>query len=121
MTDFQAKSLWRRIVYSWPAITVLAIVIIFLSRPVWSIFWKSRAVAEERQQAAAQLADLQARQIFLQQEVARLQTARGVESEIRKKFPVAKEGEKVIVVVSDTPPATSSPTTTSSWWQELFK
>jgi cell division protein FtsB len=118
MNDFQAKNFWQRTVYSRPVIILLVILIVILARPVWKIWSKSRVVAEEQSQVVTQLAELQSRRDFLLQEIAALQTARGVEGEIRKKFPVVKEGEKVIIVSEEAiTPATSTATTTG-WWAQ---
>jgi cell division protein FtsB len=107
--------------YSRPVIVLLAILIVLLARPVWKIWRKARVVAEEQAQVAAQLAELQSRRDFLRQEIAALQTARGMEGEIRKKFPVVREGEKVIIIGDDAV-ATSgaSVSTTTSWWRKII-
>lgn len=120
MANFQGKNLWRRIVYSRPALVLLLILVIVAARPVWRIFRRAQAVSGERQEVLAQVAELEARKAFLEREVARLQTDRGVEGEIRKKFSVAREGEKVITVVPEVV-ASSTVATSTSWWQKVLK
>lgn len=122
MNDFQAKSRWRRLVYSRPIIILLALVIIALARPVWKIGHQARVVETEEEQVAAELAALESRRDFLEREIAALQTARGIEGEIRKKFPVVKEGERVIIVGEETAALAATTTATSSnWWQKIFE
>lgn len=120
MNDFQAKSRWRRLFYSRPIIALLIILIVVLARPVWKIWQRSRVVAEEQAQVAAKLSELKERRDFLEQQIAALQTPRGIEGEIRKKFPVVREGEKVIIVGEEESSNTASTTATSShWWQSV--
>lgn len=76
-------------------------------------------VAEEQAQVAAQLAELESRRNFLQQEISALGTARGVEGEIRKKFPVVKEGEKVVIIGEDATVAASTTATSTGWFDKL--
>jgi cell division protein FtsB len=121
MDDFQAKSRMRRLVYSRPVIVVLVIIIVLLARPVWKIWLKSRAVAREQAQVAAELKELELRRDFLEQEIAALQTPRGIEGEIREKFPVVKEGEKVIIVDGGDESTTTLATSSKSWWGKIFK
>lgn len=120
MADFQGRSLRRRLLYSPMMVIILGLVILLLARPVYNIIRKSLAVRQEKQEAAAQLSELEARQAFLNTEIGKLETERGVEGEIRRKFAVAKVGERVIVVVATGTP-TSSASTTKSWWQKLFE
>ena len=51
-----------------------------------------------RDKAAADLASLTAREKELREDIARLSSAEGVEAEIRDRFMVAKQGEKVMII-----------------------
>lgn len=119
MADLQGKSLWRRWAYSRFAVGFLVVLILLLLRPVWKLYRKSGEAAEGRQQAAAQLAELEARRAFLAEEVKRLETERGIEGEIRKKFPVVRAGERVIIVLPNEEATTTA--TTSEGWLDRFE
>ena len=60
-----------------------------------------RETAENRRIALNESEKLEAKQKLLEGEIGQLQTERGMEEEIRKKFRVVKEGESVIIVVDD--------------------
>ena len=118
MLDFQDRRRWRRWLYSRPTIALLALTLVWLGHSVWRVYWRSRAVAAERQRTAAELAALKERQRVLTIEIAKLKTDEGIETEIRKKFPVVRDGERVIVVVPEEPIAAIA-TTTKNWRQWL--
>ena len=61
-------------------------------------------MAEERQAVDQELAAAVSRRQELTASIARLETARGVEAELRSKFSVARPGERVISVISSASP-----------------
>lgn len=103
----------------------LLLAICLLVRTVWQM-WDKRLYADQQATATAKrVIELQARQRFLTDKNQQLETARGVEEEIRSNFSVAKQGERVITIV-ETPGEKQLPTTTSStanrlssWWYWL--
>ena len=90
---------WRRIAYSWPALILLALVVILIGRSTWRVYSRWDMARGERNQASARLAAEADRRAHLEAEVERLSTLEGQEEEIRSNFPVAKEGEGVIILV----------------------
>lgn len=52
-----------------------------------------------RQEAEIALANLKNKQAGLEKEIARLETDRGVEEELRRRFQVVRPGEQVLVIV----------------------
>ena len=92
------------------SILVLILVLIFLSRATYNVYTKARESAENLARVNGALAETQARKESLVKQTAKLNTEQGKEDEIRHKFQVAKEGEKVIVVIDD---ETAEPATTT--------
>lgn len=118
MRRFQVKVWLRRLTASRLVVFLLLLLVVWLARPAFRIWQRRGLVRAEERRVAAQLAELGARKIQLEKEIARLKTPRGVEGEIRKKFPVVKAGERVLIVVEDE--ATSTPAVVSaSWWERL--
>ena len=99
MFDFYEKRKARNIVYSKPALVILTIITIAFIYSVYGALEKERETRLIRDQRAAVLDELHEREAILQKEIDRLNTGKGLESEIRSKFEVAKEGEEVIVIV----------------------
>lgn len=87
-------------------IGVLALVVLLLLRATWSVYRKSVATEEKRNQAEQEITELSARRDFLQAENERLQTPEGMDEEIREQFGFADEGESVFIILD--PPATTT-------------
>ena len=115
---------WKRIFLRgalWSGIIVGCLLVIFLAESTWTMYGKERAAASANVDEAAALAELKARESSLSADVQNLDTPRGIEAEIRERYPVAKPGESVIVITpsqqtaSNTAPEASS-TPWSSFW-----
>lgn len=80
---------------------------------------KNQGAAAAHFEEADQLSNLQVRQKSLSGQLEALGTARGVEENVRKTYPLAKSGEEVIIL-TDSPEATTAPEK-SEWnsWQWL--
>ena len=74
----------------------------------------SATAADEKQKELTQLED---RYKYLSQELRRLNTTDGKESEFRKKFGVGLPGENVAIIVEAN--STSSDSITTSLWQKI--
>lgn len=110
-----ARTLGKRLLTA-----MLLLLVIAMARGVWGVYQKERAAVENRQQAEAELAELQKRERELQEELARLQTERGKEAELRQQFEVAKEGEKLIVVVDREEEGAERPEPQEPLWRSLW-
>ena len=104
MLGFYEKRKLKQFLYSKAVLAVLVMVVLLLANSVWGVFQKervARSIAQERQK---ELAEIEIYKKTLVEDVEWLSTERGVEEEIRRKFEVAKKGERVIVIV-DAPEA----------------
>lgn len=121
MVEFYQKRRLKRIMYSPPALAVVALVVGLLASGAWSAYNKQAETGKKRAAAAAELALLSAREGSLKADLAKLDTDAGVESEIRQRFEVGKEHEHMIVVVDPpAPQASSTPEEPKHWWSRLF-
>jgi cell division protein FtsB len=75
---------------------------------------ESQTAALEKQR---ELAELQTRYQFLKEEIARLDTPEGRESEFRKKFGVGRPGEQVAIIVESA--ATTTTDSDTGFWQSI--
>ena len=103
MLGFWEKRSYRRFLYSRPMIAVVFIAVVFLGRAAFVMYGKQREAVRNAAAAAEELAAVKDREDYLTKEIARLETERGTEEEIRTKFRVVKEGEQLIVLVDPKP------------------
>lgn len=101
MREFQDRRRIRKFLHSRYAIAVLVLVCLFLGRAVWGVYAKYQKSEALEARVAAELAALEAREASLRAYTASLETEEGKEREIRGRFGVAKEGERVVVIVED--------------------
>lgn len=97
--DFQKKRQLQNRIYSKTTVVILAIVIVILLRATWNMYQANVESQNNFYRVSGQLTALRTREDDLNSEIARLNTEKGTEEEIRKKFNVAKEGEGVVYVV----------------------
>lgn len=121
MAEFYEKRKLKKLMYSPPVLAVFTLFVLLFVSAAWGAHQKERDTASKRQEAAAGLAELQAREAALRSNLDRLNSESGMESEIRDRFDVGKPGEHEIVIVD--PPANASSTTTETskhWWEKLL-
>ena len=98
MLDFRERSRLRRALYAKHTLILLAIIATGVVHASWSMYQKSKEALVKKEKALSELSELEARQAQLSHDITVLSTERGVEAEIRERFMVAKEGEKVIII-----------------------
>lgn len=108
MFDFHEKRKIKSWFFSKPAIALILVGSFFLGRSVYERYQKERETAQKHAEASAELANLTAHAVELEGEVKHIQSARGIEEEIRNRFDVTKEGERAVVVMGDRHSTTSS-------------
>jgi cell division protein FtsB len=101
MFDFHEKRKIRSWLYSKVTIALLFVCAVVLGFSVVGRFSVEREMAAKREKQEAELMDLKARAAALEAKVDHLKQSRGVEEELRNRFDVAKEGEKVVVLVGE--------------------
>ncbi len=104
MKEFQAKNVAKKRLYSKTTIVILFCLFLLTARGLFYVYQKERLTRNEVARVQKQKEELQKRYEIIKENSERLKTDEGIESEIRTKFDVVKEGEEVIVVVDkDTP------------------
>ncbi len=102
MLDFQQKKKLRKAMYSKVVLFILSIVALFLGNATWNVYQKYSEARQNEEIVSNEIQKLQERERDLSVDIARLNTERGVEEELRKRFGVAKKGEEVMVIVEPT-------------------
>lgn len=101
MLDFQQKRKVRGLMYNRVTLSILGIIVLLFIHSTWSVYNKKVNSEEARLATEERVLELRIRDSELQDKIARLETDSGIEAEIRSKFSVAKEDEKMVVIVSD--------------------
>ncbi|MBI5004714.1 MAG: septum formation initiator family protein [Candidatus Lloydbacteria bacterium] len=120
INDFRKKRQLKRILYSTGALVVLGVIVFFLGHATWDVYQKAKLTDERRQEALNELTRLKKQEATLKEQLQRLQTDRGIEEEVRTKFNVAKEGEKVITITSPQNGEESGTSQAAPWWKRIF-
>ncbi len=108
MRDLQKRNRLKRIFFSLPVVLLLLGANFLVWRGVVKFFDKHQGNYSERIRLSEELFELENREMDLQASIADLKTKKGIEEEIRTKFNVAKEGERVVTIL-DNQSLTSSP------------
>lgn len=112
MHEFKRKRSIDRIIYSPVVLIVLTVILGFSIRATWAVYEKEQTSRDALALSQRELDKVATREQTLNQAIAYLSTPQGVETEIRKKFRVVKDGEEVAVILDDvsgTVVASSSP------------
>lgn len=99
ISGFHKKRRLKQILYSRLTIVLLVVAVLFLGMHVWDVLQKERSTSIKKKQQEQELSELKEREELLREEVERLETASGLEAEIRRKFEVGREREGLIIVV----------------------
>ncbi len=99
MLDIQQKRKLRSVMYHRVTLGVLAVLTLLMIHSTWKVNKKKVSSQEMRKLAEERVDDLNRRKNDLSNKIDQLGTVSGIEEEIRSKFSVAKDGEKMVVVV----------------------
>ena len=99
-------------------VLVLSIIIFCLSaRAAYHVYQSKKESQAAASSKERELAQMQAREVYLKQELNKLSTTAGREAEMRDKFGVASPGENLAVIVQSE--ATSTSGDSSGIWQTI--
>lgn len=112
MLDFQKKKRIRKVIYSPITLILLAILFISLLKGVWNVKKKSEFSLSNLEKERIELQKLVTREQNLASSIDYLKTEQGIESEIRTKFRVARDGEMVAIIIDDRGSTSTSSTST---------
>jgi len=113
MSLLRKKQWWHNVIILRVLFLVLLILCFLLTKSVFDRFMIERDMSSRRAVAEEELNELLDRKAGLEEKVEYLREERGIESEIRKHFDVAKEGEQVVVLLDDERNDKTEPATTT--------
>ena len=99
MREFQDKRKFKKIIYSRSFQAVFGLLLVFLIFSTIKAYKKSERGANKAEETRKEILILEKRNTELLADIASLESDSGKESEIRKRFDVAKPGEKILIIV----------------------
>jgi cell division protein FtsB len=102
---------WKRVA----GFLALLLIFGFLLNSVRNVYQKKELAQETLARMEKEAADLKSREAFLKESLQKLNTAEGMNFEMRKKLNVAEVGESVAVIVDNPAPAPATQPTISVW------
>lgn len=126
MSLLRKKGLWQVVLHSRLTLLVLLILSLAISFAVHDRYVIEREMANRREAKEMQLQTMEKRRNELKERVEYLKGDQGIESEIRRYFDVALEGEKVVVLVGEDETKNQNLAEFKvkekeySWWEKLI-
>ncbi len=107
----------------WAGIVLLGVLLLLLLKGTWSVYGKMQEAAALRSEAAQTYEELSIRKAQLEAVLGDLGTPRGVEREIRSKFPLVKPGEEEYVFLEDEqiPHVSQDQKSAWGWFSSIFR
>lgn len=99
MLEYQRKQSVKNMLYSKLSIVLLLVLFVLFAKGAWGMYGKMKTSAEAREGTRKELNVLTERKNNVGDEITRLKTKEGLETEIRGKFNVAMPGEEVLILV----------------------
>ena len=98
--NFKERNKVNRIIYSWPSIFVLLLIILFLVKNIFGIYQGKKQSSINREHSELVFVELEDKSNLIKEEIKLLKTEKGIEKEIRDKFRVVKEGEQMAIIIN---------------------
>ncbi len=89
----------KDLIFSVPFIVILGVVCALSINATWDVYKKVRDTGKNVAAVAETYNELKKRELELTAKIGSLETPLGVETEIRDKFGLVKDGEEMIVIV----------------------
>jgi cell division protein FtsB len=120
MLDFQQKRKVKSFMYHKITIWVLLVLVLYTIYSTYRVYQKQKESDFLRGVAEKKVLELEERAMEIDNKIQDLDTKQGLEREIRSKFNVAKEDEKMIVILEEEKESSTTKKSTSSLWQKIL-
>ena len=98
--DIKKRNKFGKIAYSWPVLVLVAGLIILIGKNVFEVYKNEKTSRVNQEKSEEVFTSLENRSNLIATEIAALKTEKGIETEIRDKFRVVKEGEQLVVIIN---------------------
>ena len=114
MFDFHQKRKLKTVFGSRVTQGVILVVAFFILLSAYNRYLIAREMAERRATVESEISTLEERREILETQVQYLSNERGIESEMRRQFDIAREGEQVVIILEDENAVEAEATTTTN-------
>lgn len=111
---------FQRVIHSLPFLLFLAALVVLVAVSAWNMYQTNQDTKQTVERLEEERQELVDRQNVVADAALDISTRRGLEEEIREKFSVAKEGERVIVLVDNPDRNATSTDQQHTWWQKTL-
>ena len=119
MLDIQQKRKVRAVMYNRVTLGFLFVLVLLALHSTWRVYNKKMASEQMKNITMEQVKGLRDRNSDLEAKIDELATVSGIEQEIRSKFSVAKDNERMVVVVPSTDSEATSTPRSIGFWESL--
>jgi cell division protein FtsB len=116
---FRKKSIHK--LYSWPVLVILLAFLVSALYWTWGAYQKRAASLEALGGTKRVWEQYKDREAKLTEDIDKLETSRGLEEEIRERFSVAKEGEKMAIIVDDRNSVEETTPPKEGFWDSIME
>lgn len=120
MLDIQQKRKFRNIIYHKVTLWILFVLVILALHSTWKVYLKKRESVAMREVSMGRLSELEVRNNELESKINKLNTASGVEEEIRSKFSVAKSDENMVIIVREEDTSATTSAKETGFWSKIW-
>lgn len=121
MRELRQKQIIKHRLYSLPSLIIFGLITIFLIHGAYGVVKKGIESKSKINLLNEKKGNLLERQGELKDSIDSIQTEEGIDKEIKEKFSVSKEGEKVVVIIDPKPIATSTEEKVTPWYKKLWE
>ncbi len=121
MRELRQKQIIKHRLYSLPSLLIFGLITVFLISGAYRVLNKGIESKAKIDLLSEKKDNLLQRQDELKNSIQTIQTDEGIDKEIKEKFSVSKEGEKVVVIVDPKPIATSTEEKVIPWYKKLWE
>ncbi len=120
MLDIVQKRKVRSVMYHRVTLALLILVVLVAFHSTWVVWQKKRESEKMKNISLAQVESLRQRNLELNSKIERLGTTPGVEEEIRSKFSVVKDKEKMVIIVDEENSNTATTSQSKGFWRKIL-
>jgi cell division protein FtsB len=101
-------------------VLVIFLITVLVVRAAWGMYGKLTEATQGQEEAQEQLATLQSQQNSVTSSIDGLSSSRGLETQVRERYDLAKPGEGEIDIVQDASSSAAQTPAPLPWWRHVF-